>query len=1224
MKKSSIRAALLRGLVCLAALALVLPGAVFAADHGGHSDWEIMPKKGGQLDKAAYWVNIDKRIKNGVIFYGNDNGNDHQILCLAGRTLTVRLVVPPYNYDFNVSTKSLTIENCYNKGELNVYDGPINVYGLLTLEENVTVNGDIEVKTYSPQTGSLTVGAGSTVNGTITVESGCTADIYGTVKGTITVEEGGTLNLYDGAEVRGGVDISGTCTINGGTIQNNKNENDNGGGVYVAGGTCTISGGSITSNTAKNGGGVYVAGGECIINGTMDAGASIAGNTAKNGGGVYVAGGKCTVDGYAEVTGNTASYGGGMYVASGATCWLREHSEIRSNTANADGGGVYLAGPAAGGLYYRMDDATISRNRATGSGGGIYAGKNVRIAMNSGSFQSNTASNGGGVYLSSGGELGINAQFGENSATGDGGGIWATVDCEIYLNSSNNFRGLLSGNTAARGGGMFVAGEQWLVEFNGTQVDSDNDLVFWGNGENSILKIGRGGESTISGNIQATNVNVTMDKGTVQSGSVTLTNAKWLMYGGYCNISGFKTYGGQKTYLYGGYFDVEPTDPNIQVGNNSKMLPISGNAGDANYDPAYKEGYSYGVYAVKNDAASLNQGTITYDSQPVAPGEDFTIAPSGTTLLEYSCTDAAGSPVSGWPTNAGAYTILQAKCLNAVEKWYAETSFDLTIAKATPAYTEPTGLTARLGKPLSGVALPQGWAWKDGSTVPKQEGTQKFPAVYTPDDTANYNTVELPLTVQVEHAHVGVEQPGTQAICTAPGVKTYYQCSVSGCGATFEDAACNTPITNLENWKDIPPLGHDFGGWTSGGDGTHTHTCRRPGCGETKTENCTGGEATYFLQAVCQVCGGAYGPLKADSTPPSGEITLGENHWNKFLNDITFGLFFKETQQVTVTASDDSYTVGGYTPDKAVKVEYYLHSGGTALTLEDLKSVEFTEYKQPFSIDPEARLVVYVKITDHAGNGVCISSDGLVLDATAPGLTGVENGAVYYVTQALKASDVNLNTVTVNGEAVAADFTLTGDTKATYAVVVTDKAGNVTSVTVEMKPLSDLEKVMEGLTEQTVTSAARPRLQALEATLKGIDLTDATQAEKDKVESLLARCQALLTRLDWMEWTPSPTATPVPTAAPAATPAPKPAATAKPTPAPTATPEPSAAPEPSASAEPTATPEPLPTESPAPSQGQEPASGFPWGLALLGLALAALVGLAVILVLRRRSDDEQQ
>lgn len=1160
-------------------------------------------------------MNDSKTIESGVIFQGDNN----QILCLAGRTLIVKLAAVPKNREFIV-TAPLTIESCSGEGKLTVTGGPINVYEPLTLTENVTVSGDIEVKTYSSQTGSLTVGAGSTVNGTITVESGCTADIYGTVKGTITVEEGGTLNLYDGAEVSGRVVTSGVCAINGGTVK----------GITVNGGVCTITGGTIQDTYDESG--VSVNGGVCIITG-----GTIQNNKNENGngGGVYVAGGAtCWLREHSVVLNNNATgNGGGVYTEKDSEFVV--YSTVTGNTAGSDGGGVYLAGPAVGtdgkAGSYNMTDAGITKNTATGNGGGIYAGEGVRINMSAGTLRYNTASNGGGVYLSSGAKLASYAQFRENSATGDGGGIWAASGCTIYLNGNENYRGLLSGNTAARGSGMYVVGAQWTVEFNGTLVYDNNDLHFLGDGSNSknygVLRIGDRGddESIISGNIKAINVDVTMDKGTVQSGSVTLENAKWLIYGGYCSISKFTTDGQQKVTLYGGYFDAPPSDKdNILVGNTDnpcKILEISGKAGDANYDPAYKEGYSYGVYAVKNDAASLNQGTITYDSQPVVPGEDFTIAPNGTTLLEYSCTDAAGSPVSGWPTNAGAYTI-QAKCLNAVEKWYAETSFDLTIAKATPSYTEPTGLTARLGKPLSDVALPQGWAWKDGSTVPEQEGTQTFPAVYTPADTANYNTVELDLNVQVEHAHVGVPQPEQPATCTEQGVKAYYKCSV--CGALFEDAACDTPIVDFDSWKVIPPLGHDFGGWKSNGDGTHTGICQRPGCGETKTENCTGGEATYFLQAVCQVCGGAYGPLKADSTPPSGEITLGENHWNKFLNDITFGLFFKETQQVTVTASDDSYTVGGYTPDKAVKVEYYLHSGGTALTLEDLKSVEFTEYKQPFSIDPEARLVVYVKITDHAGNGVCISSDGLVLDAAAPGLTGVENGASYYVTQALKASDENLNTVTVNGEAVAADFTLTGDTKATYAVVVTDKAGNVTSVTVEMKPLSDLEKVMEGLTEQTVTSGDRPRLQALEATLKGIDLTDATQAEKDKVESLLARCQALLKRLDQLEWTPSPTATPVPTAAPAATPTPKPAATAKPTPAPTATPEPSAAPEPSASAEPTATPEPLPTESPAPSQGQEPASGFPWGLALLGLALAALIGLVVILVLRRRSDDEQQ
>lgn len=610
----------------------------------------------------------------------------------------MKLAAVPKNREFIV-TAPLTIESCSGEGKLTVTGGPINVYEPLTLTENVTVSGDIEVKTYSSQTGSLTVGAGSTVNGTITVESGCTADIYGTVKGTITVEEGGTLNLYDGAEVSGRVVTSGVCAINGGTVK----------GITVNGGVCTITGGTIQDTYDESG--VSVNGGVCIITG-----GTIQNNKNENGN------------------------GGGVYVAGGATCWLREHSVVLNNNATGNGGGVYTEKDSEFVVY-----STVTGNTAGSDGGGVYlAGPAVGTDGKAGSYNMTDA--------------GIT----KNTATGDGGGIWAASGCTIYLNGNENYRGLLSGNTAARGSGMYVVGAQWTVEFNGTLVYDNNDLHFLGDGSNSknygVLRIGDRGddESIISGNIKAINVDVTMDKGTVQSGSVTLENAKWLIYGGYCSISKFTTDGQQKVTLYGGYFDAPPSDKdNILVGNTDnpcKILEISGKAGDANYDPAYKEGYSYGVYAVKNDAASLNQGTITYDSQPVVPGEDFTIAPNGTTLLEYSCTDAAGSPVSGWPTNAGAYTI-QAKCLNAVEKWYAETSFDLTIAKATPTYTEPTGLTARLGKPLSDVALPQGWAWKDGSTVPEQEGTQTFPAVYTPADTANYNTVELDLNVQVEHAH---------------------------------------------------------------------------------------------------------------------------------------------------------------------------------------------------------------------------------------------------------------------------------------------------------------------------------------------------------------------------------------------------------------------------------------------------------------------------------------
>ena len=53
-----------------------------------------------------------------------------------------------------------------------------------------------------------------------------------------------------------------------------------------------------------------------------------------------------------------------------------------------------------------------------------------------------------------------------------------------------------------------------------------------------------------------------------------------------------------------------------------------------------------------------------------------------------------------------------------------------------------------------------------------------------------------------------------------------------------------------------------------------------------------------------------------DIAVPTGEIKIAENGWKSFLNTITFGLFFKDTQMVTVTAADNS--------GEAVKIEYLL------------------------------------------------------------------------------------------------------------------------------------------------------------------------------------------------------------------------------------------------------------------------------------------------------------
>lgn len=238
------------------------------------------------------------------------------------------------------------------------------------------------------------------------------------------------------------------------------------------------------------------------------------------------------------------------------------------------------------------------------------------------------------------------------------------------------------------------------------------------------------------------------------------------------------------------------------------------------------------------------------------------------------------------------------------------------------------------------------------------------------------------------------------------------------------------------------------GDWQHDGTG-HWKLCA---CGAKIEEAAHSGDtASYFEKAACDYCHTEYGNLLTDITAPTGEIAVGTNKWNSFLNTITFGLFFKDTQSVTITATDDSYDHAGFDDDKAVKVEYYLYSGDTALTKEDLASKEFTIYDGGFNINPDNKYVIYARLTDHAGNVTYISSEGVVLDASAPVISGVENGKTYCEAQTVTVMEEYIESVKVNGTAVTLDannqFTL-NPAESTQTIVVTDKAGNEISVTV--------------------------------------------------------------------------------------------------------------------------------------------------------------------------------
>ena len=177
-----------------------------------------------------------------------------------------------------------------------------------------------------------------------------------------------------------------------------------------------------------------------------------------------------------------------------------------------------------------------------------------------------------------------------------------------------------------------------------------------------------------------------------------------------------------------------------------------------------------------------------------------------------------------------------------------------------------------------------------------------------------------------------------------------------------------------------------------------------------------------------------------DIEKPTGEIIIGTNKWREFLNKLTFGLFFKDTQEVTINASDNSGTVF---------VSYLVTNRD--LSEEELGSLVYNAYDEPFLIEPNGEYIVYAMLVDESLNITYLRSDRITLDNIRPVIGGIENGKTYCEAQTVTIDEKYIDTVTVNGTKVTLDenggFTLSpadGEQK----IIVTDKAGNTAEMTV--------------------------------------------------------------------------------------------------------------------------------------------------------------------------------
>ena len=177
-----------------------------------------------------------------------------------------------------------------------------------------------------------------------------------------------------------------------------------------------------------------------------------------------------------------------------------------------------------------------------------------------------------------------------------------------------------------------------------------------------------------------------------------------------------------------------------------------------------------------------------------------------------------------------------------------------------------------------------------------------------------------------------------------------------------------------------------------------------------------------------------------DIEKPTGEIIIGTDKWQEFLNELTSGLFFQDTQEVTINAADNS----------GIVFASYLVTDQD-LSEEELKSLVYRGYDEPFRIEPNGEYIVYVMLVDASLNITYLRSDRLTLDNVQPVISGVENGKTYCGARTVTITEKYIDTVTVNGTTVELDesdsFRL-APANGGQKIIVADKAGNTTEMTV--------------------------------------------------------------------------------------------------------------------------------------------------------------------------------
>lgn len=340
---------------------------------------------------------------------------------------------------------------------------------------------------------------------------------------------------------------------------------------------------------------------------------------------------------------------------------------------------------------------------------------------------------------------------------------------------------------------------------------------------------------------------------------------------------------------------------------------------------------------------------VTYDGK--SHGIDLDIQTAAVTV-KYRTTDSGNYTLTTAPvfTKAGVYTV-----------WYQITKKDFATAEGTATVQiNPKPLTVDIVVKdkkydgLSNAAFQKEPALSgvlEGDTVTLVQGKPAFSSIYIGDEIP-INLTKFSIS-GADAENYTLSQPTGMTANILPGFTPQ------------EDVHYTVTERNDKDW-----LNTDF--ILTARDGYLLNLTDMPGGDWQKSirygEEAAGGSAAFYVKntATGEISIAVAESYQIDKTKPIGEISAGSSGWARFLNTITLGRLFQDTDKLQIKAKD---TMSGV-------AAVYHYKAETALGPKtDWEKLDWAEGGS-IAVASGAAEVVYAKIIDKAGNVAVINSDG--------------------------------------------------------------------------------------------------------------------------------------------------------------------------------------------------------------------------------------------------------